>query len=170
MGCRGVYFALNEEDERKLSESTSDEEVLNTIQEEIEERWDQEWLQETDKAWDAMHRCLTDGTLVCKGKTVLEKCVLGGKQLYNGRDYIVSFLKPKEVCEVAESIGTIQKDTFQKKYFGLKKKFLFIDRTEYEGLIGEEDFEYTWFYFEKTREFFFKVAKAKKAVIFTVEQ
>ena len=31
--------------------------------EEIEDRWDRDWLVETDKAWDAIHRCLTGGTL-----------------------------------------------------------------------------------------------------------
>ena len=38
--------------------------MLDIVQEEIEEPWDEEWLLEMDKAWDAIHRCLTDGRLV----------------------------------------------------------------------------------------------------------
>ena len=107
MGCRGVYFALTEDDVKKLVGADSDVTVKKVVQEDIEERWDEDWLQQTDKAWDAMHRCLTDGTLVCKGKSIMEKCVLGGKQLHRGNEYIVSFLTPGEVKDVFEVIKPI---------------------------------------------------------------
>jgi hypothetical protein len=144
--------------------------VINVIQEDIEQRWDKEWLQETDKAWDAMHRCLTNGTLVCKGNSILEKCVLGGKQLHRGRNYIVSLLMPSEVKEISEALKSINQEWLRTKYFGLKKKFLCFDLTQYEGPIGEEDFAYTWSYFEQTRTFFEKASKASRAVVFTVDQ
>ncbi len=170
MGCRGVYFALTENDVQKLVGANNDAEVLEIVQEDIEERWDKEWLQETDKAWDAIHRCLTDGTLVCKGKSILEKCVLGGKQLHQGNNYIVSLLNPTEVKEVSEALKSINEDLLRKKYFGLKKKFLWFDITRYDGPIGEEDFSYTWSYFEAIRMFFGKASKADRSVIFTVDQ
>jgi len=170
VACRGVYFALTEDDVKKLIGANGDVEVREVIQEDIEQRWDEQWLQETDKAWDAMHRCLTDGTLVCKGKSILEKCVLGGKQLYRGDDYIFSFLTPDEVKEVYEALKPIEQKWFRKKYFGLKKKFLFFDLTEYDGPLDEVDFEYTWSYFEDTRKFFEKACKARRAVVFTVDQ
>ena len=89
MACRGVYFALTTEESQRLLAASSDQ-VVDIIKEEIEQRWDKEWLEEADKSWDAIHRCLTDGSLRCRGKVVLEKFVLGGKQLYDGNDYIVS--------------------------------------------------------------------------------
>lgn len=62
MACRGVYFALSDDDARRLKDIDGDASVLKFIQEELESRWDEEWLQETDKAWDAIHRCLTSIT------------------------------------------------------------------------------------------------------------
>tara|TARA_R100000789_G_scaffold80776_1_gene75960 strand:+ start:876 stop:1169 length:294 start_codon:yes stop_codon:yes gene_type:complete len=56
MACRGVHFALTEEQRSQLLaivESQGD--VIGFIQEDIEELWDTEWLCETDKAWDAIH-------------------------------------------------------------------------------------------------------------------
>lgn len=170
MGCRGIYFALTEDDAKKLIGANGDAAVKKVIHEDIEERWDEDWLQPTDKAWDAMHRCLTDGTLVCKGKLILEKCVLGGKQLHRGSEYIVSFLTPSEVKDVSDALRSISQDWLRQKYFNLKKKFLWFDLTDYEGSIGEDDYGYTWSYFEETREFFEKAGKAGRAVVFTVDQ
>ncbi len=170
MACRGVYFALNGKDVQNLLNANGDEEVMEVVQEDIEERWDENWLQETDKAWDAMHRCLNDGTLECSESSILEKCVLGGKQLYQGDDYIVSFLTSDEVDEVSKALEPIQQDWFRKKYFGLKKKFLWFDFTEYEAPIGEDDFQYTWTYFEDTCVFFKRASEANRAIVFTVDQ
>ena len=36
--------------------------------------------------------------------------------------------------------------------------------------LNEDDFKYTWSYFEETRKFFEKAGRAGRAVIFTVEQ
>lgn len=169
MACRGIYFALTKEESRKLLEANDDAGVIETV-EEIEERWDENWLQQVDKAWDAIHRCLSDGTLQCKGKSIMEKTVLGGKQLYHGDDNIISYLDPKEVQEVSAAIENIAVDWFRKKYFGLKKSFLGIKYSNYDGLIDEEDFEYSWAYFIAIREFFTKTATAGRALVFTVDQ
>jgi hypothetical protein len=59
---RGVHFALTSADEARLAESRDDANVMEIV-EEIEERWDRDWLFQTDKAWDEIHRCLNDGTL-----------------------------------------------------------------------------------------------------------
>jgi hypothetical protein len=58
----GVHFALVEKDARRMQRARGND-ALQEVLEEIEERWDRRWLQETDKAWDAIHRCLTDGYL-----------------------------------------------------------------------------------------------------------
>jgi hypothetical protein len=62
VGCRGVLFAIDQEELQALRQATSDSEVQAVVAA-IEERWDERFLAETDKAWDAIHRCLTDGTL-----------------------------------------------------------------------------------------------------------
>jgi len=163
MGCRGVYFALTADEEKRLLSAGSDEAVLEIIQEEIEERWDEKWAEETDKSWDAMHRCLTDGTLSFEPVSALHQCVLGGKQLYGDDDYIVSFLTAEETRAVAAAIRDIDQGWMREKYFR-------IDPEDYEFPTTEEDFDYTWEYFQSVKRFFQKAAKAGRAVIFTVDQ
>jgi hypothetical protein len=170
MGCRGVHFALEQKEVEKLLSASSSGDVVDYLEEEIEEAWDEEWLVETDKAWDAIHRCLTDGSLKCRGRSILEKCILGGVQLHRGDDYIISFLKPEEVQQVAAAVSQIRKEWFEAKYWGLRKRFLWFELTRYEGPICAEDLEYSWSYFQELKQFFQKAAAAQRAVVFSVDQ
>jgi hypothetical protein len=128
---------------------------------EIEEAWDEEWLQATDKSWDAIHRCLTDGKLEF-GDSPFHKCILGSDNLYEGNDYIISFLDPEEVKEVAEAIKDIDRDELGHRYSE-------IDAERY-GELSDSDFEYTWSWFPHLRDFFQKAAAANRSVLFTVDQ
>ena len=53
MGCRGLYFAITDEQRSKLLSLTSDDEKLDFYKEAIEGAWEDRFVQETDKAWDA---------------------------------------------------------------------------------------------------------------------
>lgn len=170
MACRGVHFALKKGQEEKLLSLETDAEVMEYVQEELEEAWDEPWVLETDKAWDAIHRCLTDGSLQSKGNDIREKCILGGRSLYEGDDYIISYITADDVRAVSEVIEDIDEQTFRGKFFGLKKKFLWFDRTDYQGPLDEDDFEYSRANFEELRVFFKKAADAGYAMIFTVDQ
>jgi hypothetical protein len=78
MSQRGVYFALFPADVQKLHDADNDEQLLAVIQDDIEERWDEPWLFQTDKRWAGIHRCLTDGRLAYdNGEYPLRACVLG---------------------------------------------------------------------------------------------
>jgi hypothetical protein len=116
---------------------------------------------ETDKAWDAIHRCLTDGTL-SYGPTPSHKCVLGSGSLHEGDDYIVNLLEPDEVKQVILAIRDIDEPSFRRLY-------LAIDHDDYQ-FPSDEDFEYTWSNFLELREFFEKAASHDRAVVFTVDQ
>ena len=68
MSSRGVHFAITRRLMNQLLkaafESDSkpkerDEAVLELVND-IEEQWDKDGLFETDKAWDGIHRCLTE--------------------------------------------------------------------------------------------------------------
>jgi hypothetical protein len=97
MACRGVLFAIIEAEAQKLKSARgNDTEVLSIVQDEIEADWDEAHLCQTDKAWDAIHRCLGDGTLQ-NGEGPLSLCILGGEQLHNDSSYIVSLLAPEQV-------------------------------------------------------------------------
>src|SRR6266403_97981 len=92
MACRGVFFALTKEEEAKLLAAPSSDAVVEIITEEIEERWDRNWLVEMDKSWDAVHRCLGNGSLRTSQPSLTAKAVLGGRQLSSRADWIISYL------------------------------------------------------------------------------
>jgi Domain of unknown function (DUF1877) len=152
---------LTEEQATRLDSPGSNDEVLMAFVQEIEQAWDRDWLQETDKSWDAIHRCLTDGKLEF-GDTSYHKCILGSDNLHEGRDYIVSFLSPEEVKEVLAVIKEIDRAEMRRRYDA-------IDVKSYQGTLSDDDFEYTWSWFRYLKDFFQKAASANRATIFTVD-
>ena len=165
MACRGVLFAITAEEAGRLKAARGDDaKVLSIVQEEIEAAWDAEHLCETDKAWDAIHRCLTDGKLRF-GRVEYPRnlCILGGEQLHEGDDYIVSLLSPDQVKEVSEALKPITQEWLRDRYFA-------IDSEEYSLPFGDEDFEYTWEWFEGVRQFYQKAANEGRWTLFTVDQ
>jgi len=163
MAQRGVYFALLPSDVQKLRDAQNDEQLLAVIQDDIEERWDEPWLFQTDKGWAGIHRCLTDGRLAYdNGDYPLRACVLGGEQLYEGHDFVVSLLTCKQVGEVASALARIDRASLRTQYDR-------IDPTDYGASLSDDDFEYLWSCFVGLPEFFTKVASAGRAMIFTVD-
>jgi hypothetical protein len=162
MACRGVHFAITDEQVSAVREAAlqGDAALIDCVQK-IEQGWDEEWLQETDKSWDAIHRCLTNGVLEW-GSTPLHKCILGKQNLYNGGDYIVNLLYPREVKEVAAAIKDIDQNELRRRYDAIE--------TDSYGSLSDDDFEYTWSWFPHLRDFFQKAAKANRAVVFSVDQ
>jgi hypothetical protein len=131
---------------------------------EIEDRWEKPFVVESDKAWDAIHRCLTDGTLLyVSGEYPLNLCICGGRQLFRGRSYTASFVSARQVKDVVKALDKVTKRWMRKRYF-------LLDPDEYNEVeIGEEDFEYTWENFLDVRRFYRKAAEAGRAVLFTVD-
>ena len=165
MAGRGVLFAITEDQTQQLRAARGDDgAVLTIVQDEIEQAWDEAHLCQTDKAWDAIHRCLTDGTLR-NGHGPLGWCILGGEQLHQGDSYIVCLLTPEQVQQVAEGLRPISKEWMRTRYFK-------IDPADYgvPGMLNDEDFEYTWEYFEGVRDYYTKAAAEGRWSIFTVDQ
>jgi hypothetical protein len=163
MSCLGVLFALTEADAQRLL-SASDNEGVLTIIEEIEEKWDEDWLMQTDKAWDALHRCLSNGTVFYdEGEYPLNRTVLGGKHLYDGDDYVVAYVAPNEVRDVAAALAPLTEKELRARYDA-------IDADDYNGELGDEDFNATWGHFLGVRELYKKAAAAGRSVVFTVDQ
>ena len=138
--------------------------VLSIVQDEIEDAWDEEHLCQTDKAWDAIHRCLGDGTLK-SGRDPLSLCILGGEQLHMNGSYIVSLLTHEQVKSVVEAICPLDKAWFREAYYKIDPA-----DSALPGQLNEEDFEYTWAYFEDVREFYTKAAGEGRWSIFSVDQ
>ena len=167
MSARGVHFSLDEEQASRLMDTPDlDNDALLAFVEEVEEGpngegWDAQWTQETDKAWDAIHRCLTDGKLEW-GRSPFHDCVLGRYNLYEGDEYLMSFLEPEEVKEVATAIKDIDRAELRRRYNA-------IDTASY-GELSDSDFEYTWSWFPQLRDLFQRAAAAGRAMLFTVDQ
>lgn len=162
MGNRAVLFAIENRDLKQLLSArlAGDNEVLQVVAQ-IEQHWDSDWLQQLDKSWEAIHRCLTDGEFEFEnGKYPLNLCILGGLQLYGKEDYIVSLKSPQECNDIAQALQTIDEKWMAERYAKIAPN-------DYDK--SEEDFEYTWNWFSTLPAFYSKVAEAKRAVIFTVD-
>jgi hypothetical protein len=163
MACRGVLFAVMEEEAHQLLAADSDDDVMSII-EEIEEAWDEEHLAQTDKAWDAMHRALSDGSLDPEaGEAPLKLAILGGRHLHEGEDYLVSFVAADQVPEVARALAQIDEKAFAERYRRLVPK-------DYAPEYGDQDLDYTWSNFCDVAKLYAVAAREGRAVVFTVDQ
>lgn len=163
MSCRGVHFAITGEDCERLLAAQSDTDVRELISDGIEERWEQDSLIETDKAWDAIHRCLTDGKLRYEnGEYPLAFCIFGGKQLYSGDDYVMSLKELKECADLAAALAELDENWLRKRYFAICSE-------DYGRDLTEEDFEYTLRRFSGLASFYRKAVDGIRSVIFTVD-
>lgn len=131
--------------------------------EEIEARWDEEWLHQMDKAWDALHRALTDGTLSQDGDDPLDAAVLGGVDLCESQDAFAIMKTPRQCAETARALSFISEDELKRRYFAL-------DAADYGSLLSEDDFSYTWGWFDGLADFYKKAALADRSIIFSINQ
>ena len=163
MACRGVFFALTDEQAATLLAAEGDEAVLVAV-EAIEEAWDKDNLAACDKSWDALHRLLTDGELECgNGSYPWSHVVLGPKQLHEADDYFVSFVSPEQVRDVAAALTPVTREWFAERYRTVVP-------SDYASEYGDEDLDYTWSWFQGVRDLYAKAAERGQAVVFTVDQ
>ncbi|MEO3929151.1 DUF1877 family protein [Micromonosporaceae bacterium B7E4] len=156
----GVHFAITTEQEHSLLTADGDNDTVGELLEEIEESWSEDRFKvDTDKAWDAIHRCLTDGTLdPDAGDYPLSHVVLGGRHLHD--EYHVVYVSAPEVRNVADALKRVHRTWF-------RGRFDAIDDPEYDGRHDDTDFDYTWDNFVDVRAFYDRAAAAGRAVVFT---
>jgi hypothetical protein len=159
----GVHFALTDEEARRLLALEGDVPVM-TFVEEIEGGADQSRSFASDKAWDALHRCLSNGTLYYdEGEYPMNRAFLGGKHLYAAEDYVVAYVAPNEVKDVAAALSPITEQDLRARYDA-------IDPDEYDGPHGDADFKVILGTFRGVRDFYRKAAAEGRSVVFTVAQ
>lgn len=167
MSCLGVHFALTEAEVAQLRAFTNEAELLDHVVEDIEVTYFEhyrEYLAQSDKAWDAMHRVLADGELTYSGgEYPLSHVVLGGEILYSGDDYIMSLKTPDQVRDIAAALPAISEAEFRKRYDA-------IDPTEYGFPKSDVDFDYTWAWFQDVRTLYQRAATDGRYVLFTADQ
>lgn len=158
----GVHFAITPEQERSLlaADDNGDSDAVGELLEEIEESWNDDELKvDSDKAWDAIHRCLTDGTLDPDGgEYPLSHTVLGGRHLHD--EYYVVYITAAQAREVAGALQAIDRTW-------LRRRFDALDDPDYPGARDDADFDYTWDNFVDLRVFYQRAATVARAVIFT---
>ncbi|MBX3426487.1 MAG: YfbM family protein [Pirellulales bacterium] len=167
MSCLGVHFAITAAEAESLVSLPTDEERLEYVQEQLEERYfseSRELVAESDKAWDAMHRALADGELTWDGGTYpLNHAVLAGTLLYSGSDYIITLKSPGQVKDIAAALQGLTEPIFRQRYES-------IDGQSYDGELGDEDFEYTWHWLQEVRALYVRAAAEDRHVLFTADQ
>jgi Domain of unknown function (DUF1877) len=167
MGCLGVHFAITPQEVAALKSIADERQRLDHLKETIEESYFDEcpeFVAESDKAWDAMHRALADGKLSWDGGSYpLNHAVLAGELLYTNTDYIMSLKDPKQVRDIAAALGSIDEQEFRRRYFE-------IDATDYGFDLTEEDFGYTWEWFQNVRDLYKKAAAEGRYVLFSADQ
>src|SRR2546425_686521 len=156
MSCLGVHFALTEKDVAHLRSLADEQARLDHLKEVIEESYFREHPgleAESDKSWDGMHRALADGELTWDGGDYpLNHAVLAGELLYTGSDYIMSLKRPEQVRDIAAALPGITEADFRRRYFA-------IDAESYGVPLPEDDFRYTWDWFQGVRKLYTRAAQ-----------
>jgi hypothetical protein len=154
----GVHFAVATDQEQALI--AADDEAIGELLEELEESWSDDRLKvDTDKAWDAIHRSLGDGTLDSDSAGYpLSHTVLGGRHL--SEEYLVVYVSAAETRDVAAALLDVDRGW-------LRRRFDAIDDPDHSGAHDDADFEYTWDNFVELRAFYQRAAAAGRAVVFT---
>lgn len=164
MVARGVLFALSSDQEAGVIERAGKHEALvNYIAESIEERWEEAWLAETDKAWDAMHRALGDDLFDHEFRSPLHGVILGGRLLTAADWFIVVHKTADQVRDIAAAAKGVSDDEMRRRYDA-------IDQALYDYDKDEGDFLATLGWFQEVRDFYQRAAAASRSVIFTVDQ
>ncbi|MBB2948981.1 hypothetical protein FB565_008767 [Actinoplanes lutulentus] len=155
----GVHYAVTANQDRALFAAAGDGGVGEYV-EDLEESWSDDKLRvDSDKAWDAIHRCLGDGTLdPDSGDYPLSHAVLGGRHLHE--EYYVVYASATETEDVAAALLGVDRGS-------LRRRFDAINDPDYAGAHDDTDFEYMWTNFLDVRAFFQRAAAAGRAVIFT---
>jgi Domain of unknown function (DUF1877) len=167
MGCLGVHFSLSPEEVRQIRAIDDESERVEYIHEIIEEEYfanQPARKAESDKSWDAMHRTLSDGELTWDGGDYpLNHVVLGGERLYTDSDFIMVLKTPEQVRDVASALPGVTEAEFRRRYFGINPE-------SYEFPLSEEDFGYTWDWFQGVRDFWLRADSEGRFVLFTADQ
>jgi hypothetical protein len=167
MPRRGTFYAITpDEAERLLALVGNDAELAKECMELYTiERQRMRFISPVDHSWEVLHRCLGDAAMrdVGAGTTPLAWCVLGGKSLHQGKEFIVCYVTPEQTAQVAEELDDIEIDWLVDRYRTLPG-------AGYTGPFDNENFMYSWDYFTNVRNLYSKAAADGRGVVFVTDQ
>jgi hypothetical protein len=156
----GILISLDEKNQDKLSDAQSDVDVVNALLE-IEEQANDSDQFSLDKAWNIIHRSLTDGLLEYdNGEYPLNMCIMDGFQLHEGDETIISVVPQKKVSDVADALQHITYEKF-------KEGFSKINKSDFP--VTDDDIKYGWDIFQGLPDFWKNAALKHHAVVFNVD-
>jgi hypothetical protein len=120
-----------------------------------------------DKAWVAIHRVLSDGTLYgTLGEPPLDMAVLGDHLIcQTAVDDFVYLKYPPEVSDIAEALRDLSRGELADRLATLPETD---EDLEAHGLsLVPDEIEYVWPYFEDMRNFYQRAAAEGMAVLFS---
>lgn len=162
MPCLGIHLALTADQAGPLLAAGSDDAVIEALHQ-LRSASAGEWRVSSGRAWDAIHRCLSNGTIYYdEGEYPLNRAVLGGKHLYGGDDHVVAYVSPEEVKGVAAALAVMTEPTLRERYDS-------IDPDDYDGEHGDQDFRETCERFQEVRDLYLRAAAGSRAVVFWVD-
>jgi hypothetical protein len=135
--------------------------------EDVREKHKGPWHVEQDKAWELIHRCLTEDHLPNgeldpeSGDPPLSFCILGGERLHE--DWARSFwlVRPDEVAELASTMHELDEGWLRKRFFGLP---------DWQFVNLQEDLflSWVWDYFRDLCSFYLHAAEHQRAVVCSI--
>lgn len=167
MSCLGVHFAITQQEADCLRSIGDEQERLEYLQGRIEKEYFEQYPElkaESDKSWDAMHRALADGELTWSGGVYpLNHTVLAGELLYTGTDYIMSLKAPEQVQDISAALEQLDEGSFRSRYLSINPR-------TYDAELSEQDFQYTWGWFQGVRALYRRASQEERFVLFTADQ
>ncbi len=162
---RGYHIALGREHAKRLFGLKEDQAILQFLEElKADPAMKKSGrLLDSGTAWDAIHRCLTEGELdASAGDFPLSHAVLGGKQLHQGDDYAAVLVRPDMTRFIADALAEVGEDDFRKKFFALNPQ-------SYNQRIGEKEFTEVWLALQNLKVFYEAATENLEAVVFTAK-
>jgi hypothetical protein len=162
---RGFLIALSREHAKQLFAIKEDAPLLKFL-EELKNRPDLKKsgrILDLGAAWDAIHRCLTEGELdPAAGDFPLNHSILGGKQLHKGAEQTAVLVRPDMTRFIADALEELNEDD-------IRKKFLALNKQSYQQPIDEKHFMQTWIALQSVKDFYLAAAENVEAVVFTAK-
>ena len=119
MKGQGAHIILARDDAKKVFAATDDASVRKIVTELRNSKKHRELklVLETGTSWDAIHRCLTEGTLdATAGEFPLNHTILGGKRLHQGPGFEAIMVRPDIVPYIAELLHHVKREVIHSGY------------------------------------------------------
>lgn len=163
MAGHGVLFALTPPEEARLLGLPDARSRVAWAANELEERWDANWLHAMDNLWFPVHFCLHGSSdYPHPGSPPEAKVIFGGRPLGVSNVYSIDYKDAELARRIARALGMMREDAVWARA-GL------VDRKEYDGPNGSAMQLAVVDAIHELEDFYRRASDAARAVIFTVD-